>query len=63
MRYNGTSLISYVIFAYAPCLCSQGGREMAADTVVLTVRIPVALQQQLDTVALKSPQLKIVTEP
>ena len=24
---------------------------MAADTVVLTVRIPVALQQQLDTVA------------
>jgi hypothetical protein len=36
---------------------------MAADTVVLTVRIPVALQQQLDTVALKSPQLKIVTEP
>ena len=27
------------------------GREMAADTVVLTVHIPVALQQQLDTVA------------
>jgi len=26
-------------------------REMAADTVVLTVRIPVALQQQLDIVA------------
>ena len=26
-------------------------REMAADAVVLTVRIPVALQQQLDTVA------------
>lgn len=24
---------------------------MAADTVVLTVRIPVALQQQLDTMA------------
>ena len=27
------------------------GREMAADTVVLTVHIPAALQQQLDTVA------------
>ena len=26
-------------------------KEMAADTVVLTVCIPVALQQQLDTVA------------
>src|SRR5919204_6677592 len=25
--------------------------EMAADTVVLTVRIPIVLQQQLDTVA------------
>ena len=36
---------------------------MAADTVVLTVRIPVALQPQLDTVALKSPQLKIATAP
>jgi RHH-type transcriptional regulator, rel operon repressor / antitoxin RelB len=27
------------------------GTEMAANTAVLTVRIPVALQQQLDTVA------------
>jgi hypothetical protein len=39
------------------------GREMAADAVVLTVRIPVALQPQLDMVALKSPQLKIATDP
>ena len=36
---------------------------MAADTVVLTVRITVALQPQLDTVALKSPRLKIATDP
>jgi hypothetical protein len=39
------------------------GRELAADTVVVTVRIPVALQQQLDVMALKSPQLKVATEP
>jgi hypothetical protein len=50
MGYDGTSLVSYVILADAYCLCSQG-REMAADTVVLTVRIPAVLQQQLDTVA------------
>jgi hypothetical protein len=36
---------------------------MAVDTIVVTVRIPVAMQQQLDAVALKSPQLKIATEP
>jgi hypothetical protein len=49
------------------CICTLSmlsrGRELAADTIVVTVRIPVALQQQLDAMALKSPQLKVATEP
>ena len=50
MGHDGTSLISYVILTGAYGVCSRE-TEMAADTVVLTVCIPVALQQQLDTVA------------
>jgi hypothetical protein len=38
------------------------GREMAADTVVLTVRLPVALQQQLDTVAQAEDPMEFHTE-
>ena len=40
------------------------GKEMAADTVAVTVSIPVALQQQLDTVAqaMKQSRAWVITQ-